>query len=153
MGALRCPRSFLDMIKYYKWEAPMEIPKEAENGMQSFQGCRTIAYTILQHENGIYISTIFLGIDHNHLEDGPPILFETIIRNNSGIMLGTDDYQTRCNTYSQALVMHQDAVDLVIKAIRKRRQFLLIFPTPQMMFEYPLFPSDSDSSDSGVEEI
>lgn len=28
---------------------------------------------------GWYVSTVFLGIDHRHFGDGPPILFETMI--------------------------------------------------------------------------
>lgn len=29
--------------------------------------------------NGVRISTVFLGLDHNHFGDGPPLLFETMV--------------------------------------------------------------------------
>jgi hypothetical protein len=63
------------------------------------------------HLNGYFISTVFLGIDHNFLGE-PPILFETMIFKED---TNLDLYQTRCATYQQALVMHQDAVDYVNK--------------------------------------
>ena len=38
---------------------------------------RNIAQTEIS-EN-VRVSTVFLGIDHNFLDDGPPILFETMV--------------------------------------------------------------------------
>lgn len=28
---------------------------------------------------GIHVSTVFLGLDHNYLEEGPPLVFETLV--------------------------------------------------------------------------
>jgi len=60
-------------------------------------------------EVGIYlISTIFLGIDHNFYNEGPPLLFETMV-------LGTkeDEYQERFATWEEAEKGHDFAVKLV----------------------------------------
>jgi hypothetical protein len=54
---------------------------------------------------GVRVSTVFLGIDHGFDVDGPPELFETMI-----FGIEDDSYQTRCNTFEEALVMHEDAI-------------------------------------------
>jgi hypothetical protein len=55
------------------------------------------------------ISTVFLGIDHQFLSDGPPILFETMI---FGGKFDSGEYQTRCSTWAEAEIMHQKAVSV-----------------------------------------
>lgn len=63
----------------------------------------------------VRISTVFLGLDHNHLGVGDPLLFETMIFDG-----GEDSYQTRCTTWDEAKEMHRVAVqhakDLVLNA-------------------------------------
>jgi hypothetical protein len=68
----------------------------------------------------IRISTVFLGLDHNYYDTGPPILFETMIFGGKH-----DDYQTRCSTWEQAEKMHKEAVHLVRRSLLK-----LIPPDP-----------------------
>lgn len=61
--------------------------------------------------DGLFVSTVFLGIDHNFdLGDPEPHLFETMIFRDGG-----EVYMERCSTWSQALVMHDRAVDWAIK--------------------------------------
>lgn len=55
----------------------------------------------------IRVSTVFLGLDHNHW-GGPPILFETMIFGGPH-----DGRQNRCSTWDEAVTMHQQALDLV----------------------------------------
>jgi len=55
------------------------------------------------------ISTVFLGLDHNYEEDGPPILFETMVFKGSDSDLDMDRY----STYSEAEQGHQRMVDKV----------------------------------------
>ena len=43
------------------------------------------------------ISTVFLGINHSYSNDGPPLLFETMIFGGKH-----DGLQCRCSTYLQA---------------------------------------------------
>lgn len=57
-------------------------------------------------ENGIKVSTVFLGLDHNY-EDGPPILFETMIFGGKH-----DEYQERYSTWDEAVEGHARAVKL-----------------------------------------
>lgn len=42
----------------------------------------------------IMVSTVFLGIDHNHTSKGPPILFETMIFHKDMRGLGQRRYRT-----------------------------------------------------------
>jgi hypothetical protein len=53
------------------------------------------------------VSTVFLGIDHNHY-GGEPILFETMIFGGKH-----DGYQTRCSTWDEAIEQHEEACKLV----------------------------------------
>lgn len=57
--------------------------------------------------NGVKISTVFLGFDHNY-GTGPPILFKTMIFGGNH-----DQYQERCSTWEQAEVMHKKAIELI----------------------------------------
>lgn len=59
--------------------------------------------------NGYFISTVFLGLDHN-FGLGRPILFETMIFNEDG----DDEYQVRCSTYDEAVTEHRIAVGKVL---------------------------------------
>ena len=54
---------------------------------------------------GFLISTMFLGMDHNWSGQGAPVLFETMVFHN----VFRPDYQTRCATWDEALVMHETA--------------------------------------------
>lgn len=55
---------------------------------------------------GVEVSTVFLGIDHNHFGKGPPILFETMIFDDYG---GGDQF--RFETWDQAVEGHRLAVE------------------------------------------
>jgi hypothetical protein len=52
----------------------------------------------------VWISTVFLGLDHAWGDD-PPLLFETM-----AFRGGRDLYQDRCGTWQEAQAMHQRAV-------------------------------------------
>ena len=56
----------------------------------------------------VEISTVFLGLDQNHLRRGPPVLFETMIFGGR-----LDHFQNRCATWAEAEAMHAEAVRLV----------------------------------------
>ncbi len=58
--------------------------------------------------DGVLVSTVFLGLDHNWSGTGEPILFETMIFGGKH-----HDYQTRCSTWEQAEKMHEKALELV----------------------------------------
>ena len=49
------------------------------------------------------ISTVFLGLDHSFSENGPPLLFESMIFDGP-----LDETQDRCATWEQAEEMHEN---------------------------------------------
>lgn len=55
------------------------------------------------------ISTVFLGLDHNFLSEGPPILFETMIVGGK-----FDGEQHRYSTYDDAKAGHNLAMRMVL---------------------------------------
>lgn len=61
----------------------------------------------------VFISTVFLGLDHS-LESNLPILFETMIFNGKH-----DQYQMRYATYKQAQQGHEDALNLVKESLKR----------------------------------
>lgn len=73
--------------------------------------------------NGFWVSTIFLGIDHNFGRGGRPLIFETMVANQNWIgkfwnWLGKSDwesYQVRYATEEEALAGHERAKKLYLK--------------------------------------
>ncbi len=63
-----------------------------------------------------WVSTVWLGINHRFVGDGPPIIFETMVFlvQDDGERLGSDEFgQWRYCTEEQALQGHQEVVTLV----------------------------------------
>jgi len=59
---------------------------------------------------GIYVSTIFLGTDHNWSDVGPPLLFETMCFNDyDEVAIGRDTFG-RYATWEEAKAGHASAV-------------------------------------------
>lgn len=56
----------------------------------------------------IFVSTVFLGIDHNFAFEGPPVLFETMVFGGNA-----HEYQRRSCTWDEAMSVHAEAVQLV----------------------------------------
>lgn len=57
---------------------------------------------------GHRVSTVFLGINHRFIGDGPPLVFETMIFGGP-----RDGWQERCSTWDEAEAMHARAMALV----------------------------------------
>jgi len=78
---------------------------------------RGVAEDILP--GGIRVSTIFLGLDHNHAgwihgkPDTRPLIFETMIF--GGLH---DKYQRRCSTWTEAEFEHKLALTIAQKTAR-----------------------------------
>lgn len=51
---------------------------------------------------GVRVSTVFLGLDHRHFGNGPPLLFETMVFND----YGDDGTQERYSTWEEAEAGH-----------------------------------------------
>lgn len=71
----------------------------------TIQGTRSIAHEIVDSKR---VSTVWLGIDHNHF-GGNPMLFETMIFIDEDS--GHDIYCDRYSTYEEAMSGHQKAVE------------------------------------------
>lgn len=71
---------------------------------------RKVARTQINPE--VSVSTVFLGLDHNFdVEDEIPVLFETMIFGGK-----EDQFQSRCHTWEEAEVMHENACELAREA-------------------------------------
>lgn len=70
--------------------------------------CRRVREDVIGWRRRARVSTVFLGLDHNFFEKGPPLVFETMIFGGPH-----DGYQTRCSTWAEAEAMHEKAVKLV----------------------------------------
>lgn len=89
---------------YYKLDGKDIVPvADVMEWAKEFEKNRIVRQT---ERNGILVSTVFLGIDHGWMSEGPPIVFETMIfhRGDNG-----DGYQERCATYDEAIEQHEKA--------------------------------------------
>lgn len=58
--------------------------------------------------NGNFVSTVWLGLDHSFGEDGPPLIFETMVFPKKGIWVDVD--MERYSTEEEAVQGHQRMV-------------------------------------------
>jgi hypothetical protein len=95
---------------YYVLRGITPVPcRDMEQWREEFESrhCRVNQTDI----GSVYISTVFLGINHafSFFGDAKPILFETMIFGGK-----FDDFQDRCSTWAEAEIMHDRAVDMVV---------------------------------------
>jgi hypothetical protein len=74
---------------------------------------RCVAWTQITSET--WVSTVFLGIDHRHFGNGPPLLFETMIFGGR-----RDEYQWRYSSWDDAEAGHKAAVRKAREAIGQK---------------------------------
>jgi hypothetical protein len=77
-------------------------------------GNRVVAFT--QITSHVQVSTVFLGIDHNFSDKGPPLLFETMVFGGDN-----NEYQCRWSTWDEAKRGHDEIV-AELRAAHMRRQ-------------------------------
>lgn len=58
--------------------------------------------------DGVNISTVFLGLDHNFSDKGPPLIFETMVFGGE-----YDQNCIRTSTLKEAQQSHKDAVEFI----------------------------------------
>ncbi len=66
--------------------------------------------------NGKHVSTIWLGLDHNHF-GGRPLLFETMVFDNP--RCGHDIYMNRYTTWDEAVEGHKKAIQWVLDGCKE----------------------------------
>ena len=59
--------------------------------------------------DGVMVSTVFLGINHRFLSDGPPLIFETMVFGGAP----EDRVQRRYSTWEEAERGHEEIVKLI----------------------------------------
>lgn len=65
----------------------------------------------------MWVSTVFLGLDHNHFGEGPPILFETMVFGDKTHL--TEDISMRYCTWQEAEIGHAEVVAGVTEQMEK----------------------------------
>lgn len=69
------------------------------------------------HHGGVGVSTVFLGLDHNHRATGPPILWESMVFGTS-----LDGTQRRYASREEALAGHARLVEDVRAAYEQEQR-------------------------------
>lgn len=111
-------------IKWYKLIGKLPVPCSDLLEWAAWRTDNENACIVKQdHVGPLFVSTVFLSLDHNYSGEGDPLLFETMI---FGID-PDDSYQTRCTTWDQAELMHEVAMEeaqaryeRALKALEKR---------------------------------
>lgn len=95
-------------MKMYRLENRVPVPIVPEDyaalGRAMMEPDRRVGQT---EKGDVKVSTVFLALDHRFNDQGPPLLFETMIFGGEH-----DGYQDRCSTWEQAEVMHKVACDM-----------------------------------------
>src|SRR6267154_1437431 len=63
--------------------------------------------------NQYWISTVFLGLNHNHWFGGPPLWFETMVFEGEGEQIKSDRFCRRYTTWDEAMAGHKAIVEII----------------------------------------
>lgn len=75
-----------------------------------------------------WISTVFLGLDHNYSDRGPPLLFESMVFANQGEVECDIDVCWRYASWDDALAGHQALLRQIIDVEKKANEGLAKLP-------------------------
>lgn len=102
----RTPRPVADVVEWGRW-------------FQTAAARRTVGLSEVETPDGRHaaVSTVFLGLDHNFVGRGPPILFETMIFAAGARRI--DQWQRRYATWGEAEAGHRRAVRMVERYLRR----------------------------------
>ena len=77
---LSIPRLSSALFPFGKYKLVGQKPVPVENLMEWAAGFGQDNNRIANDDVGsVHVSTVFLGLDHNYLREGPPVLFETMV--------------------------------------------------------------------------
>ena len=81
--------------------------------------CNDIENKTVKREDykNLHVSTVFLGLSHEFNSSKPGKFFETMIFDSNRFESGDIDYQTRCDTWNEALKMHDAAKKYIDKEL------------------------------------
>jgi hypothetical protein len=88
-------------MKMYILQGHKAIPVDYESYTKLTENeDRTVAKSNI---GDYFVSTVFLGLDHQWHAHGPPLLFETMVFGKEPL----NERQERCTTWEEAEVMHE----------------------------------------------
>jgi hypothetical protein len=112
------------MSNYYKLDGKKIVQCESmlEWSMYFETACTTgMRHVALDMVWGMRVSTVFLGIDHNFYDDGPPVLFETMVFVGRS---GRDEDMRRYCTWDEAEAGHKE----IVANIKRHAWSLIVLP-------------------------
>ena len=101
------------MIVHYLLRDGVPVPTDTATWANSPEAHYRVAETQLE---GVWISTVFFGTDMNYAAGGPPLVFETMVFCDEGVM---PEWQNECDRYStleEAKAGHDAMVKRVLQA-------------------------------------
>ena len=94
---------------YYRLEGHEAVPTDPLQWQIHFrEEDRQVA---LSEKDGVTVSTVFLGMDHNHSNSGAPLLFETMV---FGLGGEWEYWNARYSTWDEAIAGHAVACNRVL---------------------------------------
>ena len=93
---------------WYRLIGRLPVPctaEEAERVLEDSAGRRVASDVIMP---GLSVSTVFLALDHSMFQDGPPVLFETLVFSDEES--GETGEQRRYTSWAEAEVGHAEIV-------------------------------------------
>lgn len=82
-----------------------EITLEEWGKLMENKAARSVALDVIDH---VRVSTVWLGLDHQHTPGGPPLIFETMVFGGEN-----DDYCRRYSTEAEAIAGHKAVCDAI----------------------------------------
>jgi hypothetical protein len=100
-------------MKFYTLDGHTPVPVARDNvvtwGRWFETTDRRVAHDSFPGAVTVSVSTVFLGLDHRHVGDGPPLLFETMVFGGPH-----DQAQLRYATWDEAIAGHARMVRRVM---------------------------------------
>lgn len=127
----------VDLLVWAEWFEHAHDERVVLQTAISRRGRRVIEWPLHLRGHGIGISTVFLGLDHNWNEDGPPVLWESMIF--GGLLNG------ECRRYTSkldALTGHAALVERARAAAHVPRRLKKALTKRQRQWDAPLGPRE-----------
>jgi len=92
------------LAEYYKldYATLRTTPCDMDEWAKAFKDKRRHLWHTTNEKTGVYVSTVFLGMNHQYTPGGPPDIFETMVFNGAH-----DSDCWRCATHSEAQFRHE----------------------------------------------
>lgn len=89
-----------------EWDDPRNLIGNEEDWERERRMAKT------EFTSGTNVSTVFLGTDHNHGDDGDPVVFETMVFDDNGTDM---EEMIRYSTFDRAIAGHEATVEKMIE--------------------------------------